>query len=110
MISSTSEDNESVHPPPVNRCLSFSKAAHPEPGVAGDGGGSMLVDGSLVKSLSFSNMKKRVDRLMTPKADGKFKVPQELVHEWKHGDQKKLVEEFHRAGLDKDTYRVFTFP
>ena len=97
----------------MNRQLSFSAAAHPSPGGVIVGGGSPHVQGALVKSLSFSSMKKRVDRLMTPKADGTFKVPKELVQEWKQGDQTKLVDEFQRAGLDKDmgfslsTYKRF---
>ncbi len=58
----------------------------------------------VVKTLSQSNMKKRVERLMTPKADGTFKVPKELVSEWKSGDQQKLIREFQSCGLDKDTH------
>ena len=94
-------------PPPTNRCLSFSGADSSSPGgVLGAGG--VMAPRDMVKALSSQTIKKRVDRLMTPKADGTFKVPKELVDEWKRGNQASLVDEFQRAGLDKD--RVFTAP
>ena len=67
-----------------------------------------MAPGDMVKTISFNTVKKRIDRLMAPKADGTFKVPKDLVDEWKRGNQASLVDEFQRAGLDKD--RVFTGP
>lgn len=60
------------------------------------------LDGGLAQGLSVSAMKKRIGRLMTPRADGKLKVPQEMVDEWHKGNQDKLAAEFAQAGLDKD--------
>ena len=53
---------------------------------------------------------------MQRKADGTFKVPQELADAWAKGDQDSMVTEFIDAGLDKDTlflggsfYSVYLF-
>ena len=54
------------------------------------------------KALPMSVVRKRIDRLMKPKADGTYKVPVELVEEWKKGDQMNILREFREAGLDKD--------
>jgi hypothetical protein len=54
------------------------------------------------KALPMSVVRKRIDRLMKPKADGTYKVPLELVEEWKKGDQMNILREFREAGLDKD--------
>ena len=39
---------------------------------------------------------------MKPKARGGLKVPPELIKEWETGDQNKLLDDFKKAGLDKD--------
>ena len=58
---------------------------------------------SVVAGLSHANARKRVSRLMQRKADGSFKVPEDLVKAWKDGDQDRMVEEFLNAGMDKDS-------
>ena len=65
------------------------------------------LDGCFAQGVSLSAVKKRIGRLMTPRADGKFKVPQELVDEWHKGDQDKIAAEFAQAGLDKDFSNFF---
>ena len=54
------------------------------------------------RDFSESSIRKRIGRLMAPKADGTLKVPAELVKEWNSGDQKRLLREFQNAGFDKD--------
>lgn len=39
---------------------------------------------------------------MKPRADGTYVVPTELVSEWKKGNQNHLLEDFKKAGLDKE--------
>ena len=39
---------------------------------------------------------------MKAKEDGTLKVPEEIVKEWRNGNQQKLLEDFKEAGLDKD--------
>ena len=56
----------------------------------------------VLSTLNTAAIKKRIDRLMTPKADGTYKVPAELVNEWQSGDQTRLINEFKTAGLDKE--------
>lgn len=56
----------------------------------------------IAKALPMSAVRKRIERLMKPKADGTYKVPEELVQEWKRGDQTKILDEFRASGLDKD--------
>ena len=56
----------------------------------------------VVASLSQANARKRVARLMQRKANGTYKVLEDLVKAWKDGDQDRLVSEFLDAGLDKD--------
>ncbi|CAK9002237.1 Uncharacterized protein SCF082_LOCUS7258 [Durusdinium trenchii] len=41
---------------------------------------------------------------MKPKARGGLKVPPELIKEWETGDQNKLLDDFKKAGLDKDLF------
>ena len=89
-------------PPPLNRALSFQSSPRSAPSVAETGGNETPV--SLSTCLSMSNLRKRVGRMMKPKCDGNFKVPKELVHEWNHGDQQKMLQEFQQAGLDKDPW------
>lgn len=89
--------------PPVNRRLSFSAADPPKPmgaeqGVVPVGKGAKAV----VEALSEDALRKRVERLMKPKVDGTYKVPEELRKAWRSGDQKQLIQEFKSAGLDKD--------
>ena len=57
---------------------------------------------NVLAGISESSIRKRIGRLMTPKADGTLKVPAELVKEWNSGDQKRLLREFQNAGFDKD--------
>lgn len=88
---------------PLNRCLSFSAADAPEAaGAAQDvvpvGKGAK----AMVAALSEEAVRKRIERLMKPKVDGTYKVPEELRKAWHSGDQKQLIEEFKSAGLDKD--------
>lgn len=52
--------------------------------------------------ISTQALRKRVERLMKPKARGGLKVPPELIKEWETGDQNKLLDDFKKAGLDKD--------
>ncbi len=93
---------------PVNRCLSFSTPNEPAPKQAESISGRI---GTLIEAVSDEAVRKRVERLMKPKADGKFKVPEELIKEWRSGDQKRLLEEFKSAGLDKDiSMIIFQIP
>ena len=57
---------------------------------------------SVIESLSVSAMKKRISRLMTPKSDGSYKVPKELVDQWKAGEHDRIVQDFVDAGFDKE--------
>ena len=90
-------------PPPVIRQLSFkgltdtkdAQASHPE---------DTLSATKVTQALSLSNVKKRVERLFKPNADGTFKVPKELLEEWKSGDKQKLIREFQSCGLDKENH------
>lgn len=61
-----------------------------------------LTPKDIAKALPMSAVRKRIERLMKPKADGTYKVPEELVQEWKRGDQTKILDEFRASGLDKD--------
>lgn len=58
----------------------------------------------VLSSISHANAKKRVARLMTRRANGSFKVPEEIARAWQDGDQDRLVSEFMQAGLDKDIF------
>lgn len=87
--------------PLVARSLSFTSPGS-GPGSPGSGSAGSMPDGSFAQGVSLYAVKKRIARLMTPKADGKLKVPQEMVDEWNKGDQDKLAAEFSQAGLDKD--------
>ena len=82
---------------PVNRRLSFESESE-----FGQRHAPELTPDEFAKALPMSVIRKRVDRLMKPKADGTYKVPRELVEEWKQGDQLKILQEFQEAGLDKD--------
>ena len=57
---------------------------------------------SLVNAISKQALRKRVERLMKPRADGTYAVPTELLSEWKKGNQNNLLDEFKKAGLDKE--------
>ena len=57
---------------------------------------------SVVAEVSRKNAKKRVARLFTKTADGKYKVPEALVSDWNDGDQDRIVDEFLAAGCFKD--------
>lgn len=92
-----SDELETDDTPQVSRKLSFSAAASPV-----SRGVSVMPIPDLVNSLSKSAIKKMVERLMTPKQDGSHKVPAELIAEWRSGDQNRLIDEFQKAGLDKD--------
>ena len=94
--------------PPVSRRISFASVAptdldsqaspeNPNLGLA-----TRLLPEEVVSLVSKSAAKKRIERLMTPKADGSFKVPEEVINEWRSGDQDRLIEEFNKAGLDKE--------
>jgi hypothetical protein len=39
---------------------------------------------------------------MTPKSDGSYKVPKELVDAWKAGEHDRIVQDFVDAGCDKE--------
>lgn len=110
MESATVDPYTPSHPEPSPACtrkLSFGSGPGEMP--------AMLHDGEvkeLVATVSESATKKRIERLMQPKADGSFKVPEELVQEWRTGDQARLLQEIKHAGLDKDPihanhYHVF---
>ena len=78
--------------------LSFSGLGDDKPPTAEAG-----CDGqSLVIAISKQALRKRVERLMKPRADGTYAVPTELVSEWKKGNQNNILEEFKKAGLDKE--------
>ena len=50
-----------------------------------------------------ANVKKRLGRLLAPRVDGTFLVPQELVDQYKDLSRRdELVDEFIQSGLDKD--------
>ena len=83
--------------PAVTRKLSFESSSCETPAKLHDG---QVKD--LVATVSESATRKRIERLMQPKADGSFKIPEELVQEWRSGDQARLLQEFKHAGLDKD--------
>lgn len=95
--------------PRVARQLSFassvartdldSEATPPNPNL---GLATPLPPEEVVSLVSKSAAKKRIERLMQPKADGKFKVPEEVINEWRTGDQDRLIAEFGKAGLDKE--------
>ena len=60
---------------------------------------------SVLTELSVAAVKKRINRLMTPKADGSFKVPKEIRDDWLSNSgqtQDKMIREFKRSGGDKD--------
>lgn len=78
---------------PVARSLSFTAATSPA---------DTPLSGHLGQTLSMPNLRKRVARMMKPKADGSYKIPKELIDEWEKGDQDKLLQDFQRSGLDKD--------
>lgn len=57
----------------------------------------------LVADISKQALKKRVERLMKPRQDGSFVVPEELVREWNgKTNQDLILKEFKESGLDKD--------
>ena len=100
MESATVDPYTPPHPEPsaaLPRKLSFESGPSEMPAMLHDG---LVKD--LVATVSESATKKRIERLMQPKADGSFKVPEELVQEWRTGDQARLLQEFKHAGLDKD--------
>ena len=73
------------------------------PSFASDPGQLEVLDTkSILESLSVSAMKKRIARLMTPKSDGSYKVPKELVDAWKAGEHDRIVQDFVDAGCDKE--------
>lgn len=90
------EPDADAQSPLLARQLSFA-SSKPTPEEGGD-----PVVPSVVASLSQANARKRVARLMQRKANGTYKVPDDLVKAWKDGDQDRLVSEFLDAGLDKD--------
>ena len=96
-----SDELETDDTPQVSRKLSFSAAASPV-----SRGVSVMPIPDLVNSLSKSAIKKRVERLMTPKQDGSHKVPAELIAEWRSGDQKPvdrwIPKSWLRQGPDLD--------
>ena len=85
--------------PAVTRQLSFASSVCETPAKLDDGEVK-----NLVATVSESATRKRMERLMQPKADGSFKIPEELIQEWRKGDQARLLQEFKHAGLDKDPY------
>ena len=47
----------------------------------------------------------RLNRLFKQKANGKYKVPDELLKKWQDDNGKKeIIDEFARSGFDKDTF------
>ena len=92
-------------PPPVGRTLSFHNGQgalevckKPEEQKAS----TTVSTAAMIEEVSSSALKKRIARLMTPKSDGSFKVPKELVEAWKTGDQERLTQEFVDAGYNKE--------
>jgi len=92
--------------PSLARCLSFGTLS-PD----GGAGCQQYTDGTkksetpvsaVTQLLSQQALRKRVERLMKAKEDGTLKVPEEIVKEWRNGNQQKLLEDFKEAGLDKD--------
>ena len=58
---------------------------------------------ALQSQVSMSSVKKRMSRLFSPRVDGTFLVPKELVDQYKDLSQRaELEKEFLKAGLDKD--------
>ena len=85
----------------VRQSLTFDGATPTPPSKpmdANDHGFGGLLAGVMTKTA----MRKRIDRLMKPRANGKLLVPQELADQWQNGDQNKLLEEFQKANFDKD--------
>lgn len=55
------------------------------------------------KQLSASAIDKRLRRLMTPRASGTFKVPQEVVDQWRDvATREKVMSMFEKCGYDPD--------
>ena len=56
------------------------------------------------EEVKMSSVKKRMARLFTPRVDGSFLVPKELVDQYRDLKQRPALEaEFLRSGLDKDS-------
>ena len=94
----------------VNRQLSFSQcseASTPRAAAVGAASTACHYINKLNQHISKEAMRKRVERMMKPKEDGSLKVPDEIVKEWRNGDQQKLLDDFLQAGFDKDSLRVF---
>ena len=93
--------NDFQTPSPVARQLSFASGSlerqPPEPETMG-----IPPVRDLVAQVSVAATKKRVARLMTPKQDGTFKVPEELVKAWNSGEQDRLIREFVDCGMVKE--------
>lgn len=79
----------------------------PPPTVAGAGPGHHPASWDdfasvLTGHVSDSALKKRIERLVKPRSNGKSLVPKELAEQWQNGDQAKLLEEFKKAAYNKD--------
>ena len=103
------DPNHVFETPPVARRISFVSAAPTDldsqgasPASPDLGLPTPVPPEDLVSLVSKSAAKKRIERLMQPKSDGSFKVPEEVIKEWRSGDQDRLVAEFSKAGLDKE--------
>ena len=76
-------------------------AAEVATAVVGGSGGPTIAP--LVANISKQALRKRVERLMKPRHDGSYAVPEELVSEWKTAaNQELILKEFQASGLDKD--------
>ena len=93
----------------MTRCLFNTPSPAGGAGCQQDTGGSKSSEqvATVTHILSQQALRKRVERLMKAKEDGTLKVPEELVKEWRHGNQQKLLDDFKEAGLDKDLDPLF---
>jgi hypothetical protein len=94
--------NKFQTPPQVARQLSFASGSLEGPPEPETKDMDIPPVRDLVAQVSVAATKKRVARLMTPKQDGTFKVPEELVKAWNSGEQDRLIREFVDCGMVKE--------
>ena len=86
---SSSDDNKSLA-----RRLSFSSVT--------TAGREAVEPQNVLEEVSLVNIKKRIHRLMQPRANGSLKIPKEIRDEWLQTDnQDKMVRDYVAAGHDK---------
>ena len=94
--------NKFQTPPQVARQLSFASGSLEGPPEPETKDMDIPPVRDLVAQVSVAATKKRVARLMKPKQDGTFKVPEELVKAWNSGEQDRLIREFVDCGMVKE--------